>query len=556
MTFANPFAWALLALVVVPAVLYLLPMPRRRAEQPSLLLWQKMLSERPATQSWRWLRTLASFLLAAAIIVLLSLAAGKPVFGPASGEGKTAVIVVDTSASMKAPLSPGGAATRFDRAKEIATRLVTALPSGRRAAVVAADVTPRGVSGLSEHRDITLRKLKTLAASDSRGDLAAAARVALELAAGEANADVYIISDGGADLSDVALGGAKVQYLRVGESLPNVGIVACKARRAFEDPDAFEALVRVQNASDEKREVSLRVAVDDNTVETRTLTLAARAVASESFTGRIRGRGILTAALTPGDAFKLDDTARVTLGGAQKMQVVLVSDVPDRFIESALSANRGVESYLATLTKYMESRPQPDVLILSGVLPPELPPGNLLILNPPNATSLFQLGEPAATPKIVDWDRAHPVMADVTLQDVHVPSARVIKPTRDAVTLIEGPDGPLMVAFSSPERRVIVLGFDPGSSSLSFRVAFPVLVADAFNWLTRGSSGAAPVDANLADARESDLTVPAELAFADAKVSGRDARGGGLGEFWLLAAMGAVVLVSVEWYLYHHRVTV
>ena len=47
-----------------------------------------------------------------------------------------------------------------------------------------------------------------------------------------------------------------------------------------------------------------------------------------------------------------------------------------------------------------------------------------------------------------------------------------------------------------------------------------------------------------------------KLVFADASVPGRDAGAGGLGEFWFLAAAGALALVAVEWYLYHHRITV
>ena len=559
MTFANPFAWALLALVVIPVVLYLLPMPRRRAVQASLLLWQKMLQERPATQSWRWLRTLGSFVLAAGILVLLALAAGRPVFSPAAGEGQTAVIVLDTSASMKAPAAAGSSTTRFERARGIAASLVTALPSGRRAAIVAADATPRVISGLSDHRDIALRKLRTLRASDGRGDLASAVRVALELAAGESNADVYVVSDGGGDLSDVSLAGAKVQYLRVGTSLPNVGIVACKARRAFENPGKFEALVRVRNASSATETVTLKVRMNDNVIDTRSLELAPGGEAVPLLTGKVAGSGRLKVSIEPHDAFPADDEAFVNLGSPVNPQVIYVSDVPDRFLLSALTANRSIDSYLKSLDDYrkeVEGKMTLDVYVFGGVLPVDLPPGNLLIIMPPNATSFFRLSDDAASPKLTGWKHEHPVFKDVVLKDVYIPYAKPLKPTGDAEVLMDSDAGPLMVAYSTPERRVIAMGFDPGSTSLSFRVAFPVLLENAFTWLNRGSSSAAPAEANLADPRESDLTVPAELAFADAKVAGREARGGGLGEFWLLAAFAAVGLVALEWYLYHHRVTV
>ena len=59
--------------------------------------------------------------------------------------------------------------------------------------------------------------------------------------------------------------------------------------------------------------------------------------------------------------------------------------------------------------------------------------------------------------------------------------------------------------------------------------------------------------ANLADASESDLTVSAELKLADTVVKGRDWQGAGLGEFWFVAAVVALGLLALDWYLYHHR---
>ena len=62
--------------------------------------------------------------------------------------------------------------------------------------------------------------------------------------------------------------------------------------------------------------------------------------------------------------------------------------------------------------------------------------------------------------------------------------------------------------------------------------------------------------ANLVDAAESDLTVSPELRFADAVVKGRDWKGAGLGEFWFVAAVVALALLALDWYLYHHRLVV
>jgi hypothetical protein len=163
-------------------------------------------------------------------------------------------------------------------------------------------------------------------------------------------------------------------------------------------------------------------------------------------------------------------------------------------------------------------------------------------------------------------------------------------------------------------RRVVVLTFPPEKSSLTFRVAFPLLVANAISWLN--APGAAPmmtvatgdefrvaaagvagsmtvtrpdgsiveiaarrgefvvpvthpglwamsigegrlvVAANLTDGTESSLEVADVLAFADASASGQADDVTGLGELWLFAALAAVLLAVVEWTLYHRRLVV
>ncbi|HUW58183.1 MAG TPA: BatA and WFA domain-containing protein [Planctomycetota bacterium] len=614
MTFVHPLAWGLAALLVVPVVLYLLPMPRRRVIFPSLLLWQRMLKDRPSSQSWRWLRTLLSFLLQAAILVMLILAVGKPVFSPAEGTRDVAVIVLDVSASMKTPVSAGSEETRFDRARRLARSIVGGMPSGNRVALITAGRSPAVVSGLTDERTAVLRSLDALVCTDGPTGLADAIDLAVELARGEGGADVYLLSDGRADVSAVTLGDVKLHYYRIGEGLPNVGLVDFQARRGFDFPDEYQALARVQSTFDVERPVKLSLVVDDNVVESRPLTLPPRGTLNESFTGKVRGTGTLRAVLESGDVFAADDAAYALLGTSEKLQVVLVTDVPDRFLESALTANRAIVPFVATLQQYLDTRPQPDVLIFNGVLPPELPDGNLLIINPDTGSSLFQLSGEMPSPVVADWVRTHPVLAGVTLKDVYIPTARVLKPVVPAEVLAHAEGGPLIFAAQRTRGRVVVLAFDVGRSSITFRVAFPVLVADAFQWMTdqgtienrelpagdearlrfddvsgtievtcpdgrtmsieAGADGfVVPVPqvgiyeanragrkmtfaANLGDTVESDLAVSAEMTFADTVVQGRDWTGGGVGEFWFAAAVIALGLLTLDWYLYHHRFVV
>ena len=622
MTFVHPFAIFLLALAAVPILLYLLPMPRRRMAMPSLMLWQRMLRDRPASQSWRWLRTLLSCLLQLLILVLLVLAVGKPVFSPAGAGGEAAIIVLDVSASMKAPLAPDDTEhTRFDAARTIAQHIINGMPSGQRAVLMTAGARGAVVCGPTDERALIIDKLGELSCTEGRTDMKTALATALELARGEKNAEVYVLSDGAADVSDLLLGDATLRYFRIGRTIPNVGIVDFQARRGLDFPDEYQALVRMRNTFGEEKSVKLSLIMDDATVEKRTVTIAPGATVEASFPGTLdpkdalklspRGKGILKASVTSADAFAADDAAWGLLGRPEKLVVVLVTDAPDRFLKSALTENRSVEPYAATMQQYLAKTPGADVLIFKDQLPADVPAGNLLIVNPEKSCALFDVEGDAQGLVAADWDREHPVLAGVTLKDVYMPTARVVKPKPWAEVLAEADGKPLIVAGQESGRRIVVLTFDPAKSSLSFRVAFPVLVANAFTWLAdRGDvsereiasgsefrlkpstavetlevthpdgevtevtarSGAFAVSAptvgvyaanlgthevtfaaNLTDATESDLAVRDELTFADRTVEGQTSGEAGYGELWLVAALLALLLLAAEWYLYHHR---
>ena len=623
MTFVHPFAALLLALVAVPVLLYILPMPRKRVVMPSLILWQRMMRDRPASQSWRWLRTLLSCLLQVLILLLLVLAVGKPVFRQLGSRSRTAILVLDVSASMTAPFAGG---TRFDEAHAVARRTIEELPPGARAAIVTAGTSPRVVCGPTDQRSVVLERLSGLsdACTEGRTDLAAALRVAIELAHAERNAEITVISDGAADVSKLVLGDVRVHYLPVGTSVPNVGIVDFRARAGLDYPDECQALVRLHSTFDASTQVALSLSMDDDVVATATVTVPPNATVERNFPDLDAGEkpikltpgweGRFKAAIDTVDGFACDDTAWALLGVPQKLRVLLVNDVPDRFLRSVLKANLNVEAFGGTMAQYLAGRPPADIAIFNGKLPDALPASHLLLINPDASCPLFDVAGEVKDATVSDWQRDHPLLANITLKDVFIPAARVVKPAAWMTVLAEAAGTPLLLAGRESGRRVVVMTFDPGKSSLSFRVAFPVLVANAFAWLSdqadlteretvsggelrlkpaaavetldvtgpgdgtfrvQSRAGELPVAtdrvgvyraslsgrdmtfvANLTDVAESTLEVAPELKFADRSVAGHSAGEPEFEDTWLIAAVAAFGLLAVEWYLYHHRLVV
>ena len=546
MTFIRPAAYFLFALLAVPILLYLLQMPRKRMLMPSLLLWRRMLKDRPSSQSWRWLRTLLSFLLQVAILLLLIFAVGKPVFNSVSGEGDVAIILLDVSNSMNAPVHAGGGErTRFDDAREVARSIIDSMPSGNRLALVAVSGSPEVVSGLTDERTLALRKLGALSCTNEGTNMADAVTLALDLAQSEPTANIYVISDGRADVSKVTLAEAGLNYFMVGEDLANVGIVDLQARRRFDAPEEYEATVRIQNASPDEQKFQLLLTIDDAEAEKRALTIPPESTVTETFSGKLTGTGTVSATVETDDQFSSDNTAVVNAGSFARRKIRLTSKSPDRFLESALTANRKFETFLQV--------PDADIQVYNGVLPSPLPAGNILIINPPVDSTFIDADATLTSYSFTDWQGEHPVLTDLTLKDIYVGGPRPLKVPDWAESIARAGEASLVFAGERRSGRVVAFAFDPGKSSMPFRIAFPVLVSNTLNWLTGKGEIPTEITASPADALESDLTVGTEMVFADRAVAGTRQSSVGLGEFWFIAGVFAVLLMTVEWYLYHHR---
>lgn len=94
--------WLTMGIGGAISVLYLLRLRRRQVVVPYLPLWQKVIKQNQYQSLWQRLRRLLSWLLQLALLLLLLLALGDPRLRAELLSGRNVVVVVDTSASMKA----------------------------------------------------------------------------------------------------------------------------------------------------------------------------------------------------------------------------------------------------------------------------------------------------------------------------------------------------------------------------------------------------------------------------------------------------------------------
>src|SRR3569623_721650 len=115
-------------------------MRRRRFEVPFSQLWKRVLEQKDAISLWKQLKRLISLLLILFIIGLLLFEALDPPLGAVDRKARSVVILLDSSASMKAlDGDEAGKHTRMEIARQQAMRLSDGMGGGDVAMVMRGD---------------------------------------------------------------------------------------------------------------------------------------------------------------------------------------------------------------------------------------------------------------------------------------------------------------------------------------------------------------------------------------------------------------------------------
>ena len=221
MSFLTPIAFAAFALSLPLVLLYFLKVRRRERRISSLLLWQAAVRDREASTFFQRLQRDPLLILQILALLALTLALARPV-ATVMGEGaRKVVVVLDTSASMKArDVSP----SRFDVARSEASALVRRLGEGAEVMVIEAGVQPTVTAALSRDRDRALSAIRGATAHDLPTRLAEGVRTARALVGADRRAEIHVFTDGalgpgrGVDGSD-----PRVRWIGVGRRSSSAG---------------------------------------------------------------------------------------------------------------------------------------------------------------------------------------------------------------------------------------------------------------------------------------------------------------------------------------------
>ncbi len=501
----------LTALAIPIIIFYMLKLRRQPARVSSLMLWQQVLQDRQANAPWQRLRRNLLLLLQLLILALLVMALARPYFTVQARVQGNVVLLLDASASMQAT---DVAPSRFEAAKEAAADVISRLDPDDAVTLIAVAGTPRILASATGDPGTLRRALDAAQPSNGPADWDSALTLAAANATTLPDATVVVISDGGLTTTDTGQQTTDtfpvpVQFIGVGETANNQGLVALSLRDGREGPEVF---LRVFNAAAEPVERLVELWADGQRVEARRLDIPAQASASLTLAGLPLTTRQVEARLNGEDALPADDRAWAVRSAAPRD--ILIVGAGNLFLERALALLPGVTIQRAAPDQTLPETPF-DLLIFDRTAPPTdsqaLDGSNLLFIAPPASTDLFEVGGVITQTRISRMRGDDPLLAYVELNNLQVARAQAVSPPPWARTLIEARGGPLLLAGQREGQRIAILTFDLHQSDLPLQIDFPILTVNLARWLLPGD--------NLAQGQtlpaEQSITLPA-AASADA----------------------------------------
>ncbi len=482
--FTVPAALAILGFVPVVVALYFIRSRPRKHIVPSHRIWEEVLRRQRKDSLMGRFRNSIFLILHILLILLAALGLSQPT--RSGGMMGDTLFLVDTSASMGATDVSGG---RLAEARRKVREVLFSLDADARVSLIEAGIRVVPRVAATADRGRFLAELDRLEVSDGAGpDPGEIASVLRSLEEG-GFARTYFYTDN-APLSQISeipgLGRFRIET--VGRASENLAVTSLEV---LEGPQGKEASVRVRNFG--PLPARCRVSLESSPpgpIQSHVISLKSGGETPIQFPRISPAATMLTVRISPTgspDYLESDDAAIVVLDRPRRK--VLLLDGAASPLMQVLSAKR----LRLDLRRVEAANPygsgvnmdDVDVIVSNGYHGPELEERNLLLFARPGPKGPAS-GPQVTRPELGFIDSAHPVMKYLSWDDVNVRHAAVLQPGGRSLISVAG--GDLMSARETARCRQVIAGFPLSETDLPYRIAFPILVANALSWIT-GSSG-------------------------------------------------------------------
>ena len=515
MNFLSPASLFLFSLAIPIIALYILKLRRRREPVSTLMFWEQLFKERQTTSLFQRLKHLLSLLLQLLFLALLVMAIARPQFAFMTKSARQLILIIDHSASMNAVLKliPDNPSTesRLDSAKQRALQMVQGLRFMDDMTVISFHTHPTIRAPFTNHQKTLRQAIDSIKPTDIETDLQPVVDLAFDVAQTKPNPEIIILSDFHS-ISEETLAEfqkmlpqnltaeeeqnqqkkTKLHLVRIGDEIDNVGITKFRVRKSIVNAFDYETLLTVVNTSDEERKCSVELYFNESLFDVRPYTLAPGESKSEIFSNFTFEGGELKAVLDITDALQTDNVAYATLPKRELISVLLVTS-ENPFLEKALTVDEKLNLSVITPEEYETEAKNAQVVIFDRYNPATLDDGNYMFIYPPKTTNpsgtdtknpdtAWQIGEDIETPIITEWERTHPILRHVHLENVLIGEAYEVKPPSTAQILARSFESPVLFVDVTPNRKIVFAAINILESDLPLRIAFPVIIANTIQW--------------------------------------------------------------------------
>ena len=520
MNFLSPTSLFLFGLAIPIVALYILRLRRRREPVSTLMFWEELFRERQTTSLFQRLKHLLSLLLQLLFLTLLVLSIARPQFAFITKSARQLVLIIDQSASMNAIEADTDGRTRLEVAKESALRSVDGLRFMDEMTVISSHTRPIIHIPFTNHQKSLREAIHAIQPTDISTNLEPAYDLADAIAQTKPNPEIVIFSDF-QSVSEELLAKLKSKpeqdtdtaesdhevkrhLIRIGKANDNVGITKFRVRKSLVNAFDYQTLLRVVNASEEEKKFNVELYFDENLFDVRPYTLAPGESKSEIFSNFAFEGGKLKAVLDIQDPLASDNIAYATLPKRDLIPVLLVT-AENPFLQKALAVDEQIQLTVLTPTEYetdvlpestnSQGNKNYQVVIFDRYSPPSLGDGNYMFIYPPavdsseapNPELKWNIGAALETPIITDWERTHPILQHVHLENVQIGTAYQVTPPSTAQVLARSFESPVLFIDVNPNRKVVFAAINILESDLPLRIAFPVIIANTIQWFQQRS---------------------------------------------------------------------
>ncbi len=532
MNLLSPTSLFLFGLAIPIIALYILKLRRRREPVSTLMFWEQLFKERQTTSLFQRLKHLLSLLLQLLFLALLVLAIARPQFAFITGSARQLILIVDRSASMNAVLNFNlenpETESRLDSAKETALQIVQGLRFMDEMSVISCHTRPIIHTPFTGHQKTIREAIKSIEPTDIKTDLKPAIDLSLAVAQTKPNPEIIILSDfqriseetltdfqnlqskntdsdddnddddddDDDDDKQEEKRNIKLHLIQIGEENDNVGITQFRVRKSIVNAFDYETLLSVINTSEVEKQCSVELYFNENLFDVRPYTLAPGETKTEIFSNFTFEGGELKAVLDIEDALKTDNIAYATLPMRESITVLLVTE-ENPFLTNALAVDEKIDLTVATPTEYEANTREFEVVVFDRYSPSALSDGNFMFIYPPNSdtplnigtddsVATWDIGEEIETPIITEWERTHPILQHVQLENVLIGKAYAVTPPPTSKILVRSFEAPVVFVDVTPKRKIVFAAINILESDLPLRIAFPVIMANTITWFVQG----------------------------------------------------------------------